>query len=436
VYDAYNRIQKVTEGTSYRDFAYKEPGNLSVAAWSGTGWAPASFTPASSAWFDSNNRMVNALLGIQYDAAGHLTAIGGFTFGYDAEGRMVSSTLNGTTVTYAYDGEGRRVKKGSVVMVYDAFGRLAGEYGGTVEPLEYFTVDHLGSTRLVTSAAGAERQCLDYLPFGEQMVQGMGARGACYANANEPRVKFTGKERDAETGLDWFEARYMSSAQGRFSSPDPENAGALVRDPQSWNMYAYGRNNPLRYTDPGGLSYRVCRTGENGKETNCTTQKNELSDKQFEQFRKGNKGTQIFAVGKVYGVNEDGSRGAQTGTYKQTDVDIDNPAFGAVVQGVQAASPVADARFVAGFYGASALGGLALYGGGAFAGGELTTLGIGTGTASEGSTALTSTLQLSKHAAERMAERGFTRDMFRATIKNGSRYWDPKNGTFNCSGSA
>jgi len=58
--------------------------------------------------------MVNAGLGIQYDAAGNQTAIGGFSFTYDAESRLVSSTLNGVTATYAYDGEGRRVKKGAV----------------------------------------------------------------------------------------------------------------------------------------------------------------------------------------------------------------------------------------------------------------------------------------------------------------------------------
>ena len=58
--------------------------------------------------------------------------------------------------------------------------------------------------------------------------------------------KFTGKERDAESGLDYFEARYMSAAQGRFMSPDPENAGAFAGNPQSWNAYSYVVNNPLK----------------------------------------------------------------------------------------------------------------------------------------------------------------------------------------------
>lgn len=65
-------------------------------------------------------------------------------------------------------------------------------------------------------------------------------------------MKFTSKERDSETGLDYFGARYMSSAQGRFTSPDVPLLDQREDDPQSWNLYSYGRNNPLRYTDPTG----------------------------------------------------------------------------------------------------------------------------------------------------------------------------------------
>ena len=63
---------------------------------------------------------------------------------------------------------------------------------------------------------------------------------------------FSGKERDAETGLDYFGARYFSGAQGRFTSPDEPFADQSPADPQSWNMYAYVRNNPLKNTDPNG----------------------------------------------------------------------------------------------------------------------------------------------------------------------------------------
>ena len=72
--------------------------------------------------------------------------------------------------------------------------------------------------------------------------------------------EFTGKERDAETGLDYFGARYFSSAQGRFTSVDP--IGILKQkmiDPQQWNMYSYVRNNPLRLFDPTGMYVTSCK---------------------------------------------------------------------------------------------------------------------------------------------------------------------------------
>ncbi len=63
---------------------------------------------------------------------------------------------------------------------------------------------------------------------------------------------FTGKERDGETGLDYSGARYYSGAQGRFTSPDEPFADQDVANPQSWNLYSYVRNNPLRAIDPTG----------------------------------------------------------------------------------------------------------------------------------------------------------------------------------------
>lgn len=62
----------------------------------------------------------------------------------------------------------------------------------------------------------------------------------------------TGKERDSETGLDYFGARYFSAAQGRFTSPDPNQAGANLFDPRSWNGYSYVNNRPLSYVDDDG----------------------------------------------------------------------------------------------------------------------------------------------------------------------------------------
>ena len=64
--------------------------------------------------------------------------------------------------------------------------------------------------------------------------------------------KFTGKERDPESNLDNFGARYFTSNLGRFTSPDPANAGRIFGDPQSWNAYSYARNNLLKFQDPFG----------------------------------------------------------------------------------------------------------------------------------------------------------------------------------------
>jgi len=75
-------------------------------------------------------------------------------------------------------------------------------------------------------------------------------RSAKYAPAEEPL--FTGKIRDAETGLDYFGARYLSAPQGRFTTVDPDSAGASPADPQTWNGYSYVYNRPLTLTDPDG----------------------------------------------------------------------------------------------------------------------------------------------------------------------------------------
>jgi len=80
--------------------------------------------------------------------------------------------------------------------------------------------------------------------------------------------QLTGKERDSESGLDNFEARYLGSSLGRFMSPDP--AGLLAQKPiypQSWNLYAYAMNNPLIFIDPTGLDCVYANDAGNGVES-------------------------------------------------------------------------------------------------------------------------------------------------------------------------
>jgi RHS repeat-associated protein len=73
--------------------------------------------------------------------------------------------------------------------------------------------------------------------------------------------KFTGKERDTETGLDYFGSRYDASSLGRFMTPDKPFNDQSAGDPQSWNLYSYVRNNPLRFNDPTG---DACVQGTDG----------------------------------------------------------------------------------------------------------------------------------------------------------------------------
>lgn len=118
--------------------------------------------------------------------------------------------------------------------------------------------------------AGVRRH--DYLPFGEELGAGTGRRTIThgYVTLEDVRMKFTGKERDGETGLDYFVARYYGTTQGRFKSPDEFTGGprelftfsakasvnptfyADPANPQSLNKYTYCLNNPLRYVDPDG----------------------------------------------------------------------------------------------------------------------------------------------------------------------------------------
>jgi len=169
----------------------------------------------------------------------------------------------------------------TTVYVYDAMGELAAEYesvkvynqAGTpspgTNPLSgvtnpcgaltcYVSADQLGSTRMVTDSTGAVKRRYDYLPFGEELGIGTGGRtaGMGYQSSGDGfSPKFTGQVRDWESHLDYFNARYYSPEQGRFVSPDPENAGANPAAPQTWNGYSYAGNNPVNVVDPSGLGF-------------------------------------------------------------------------------------------------------------------------------------------------------------------------------------
>jgi RHS repeat-associated protein len=110
----------------------------------------------------------------------------------------------------------------------------------------------------------------DYLPFGEEIGLIGGRTSQRGYVADGTRQKFTQKERDNETNLDYFLARYYSYTQGRFTSPDPLMASARVSQPQSWNRYSYVLNNPLRMVDSTGLIEKEVADDPVGKTDSCS----------------------------------------------------------------------------------------------------------------------------------------------------------------------
>jgi RHS repeat-associated protein len=180
---------------------------------------------------------------------------GTHSYTYDAENR-ISTVDGGNTATYTYDAEGRRASKNTFTYLYDLAGHQVAELnsgswdrgevyaggrhlatysGGTT----YFPhVDWLGTERVRTNAAGNIAETCISLPFGDGQ--------SCTGSDSGP-THFTGKQRDTETNLDYFDARFYSSTKGRFARPDESFADQDTGDPQSWNMYTYVVNDPLLY---------------------------------------------------------------------------------------------------------------------------------------------------------------------------------------------
>ncbi len=225
--------------------------------------------------FDNGNNHVD---GWSYDAEGNLLNDTIHSYTYDAENRIIS--VDGGATTYVYDAEGRRARKtvGGVAWdyLYDLAGHQLAEVGtggawdrqevyaggrhlATYVPAatNFHNADWLGTERVWTNLAGQIAGTCQSLPFGDGQV--------CSASDPSP-MHFTGKQRDTESNLDNFDARYYSSMMGRFMTPDwsasPEAVPYVnLHNPQTLNLYAYVGNNPTSGVDPGGH-----RSGESGCE--------------------------------------------------------------------------------------------------------------------------------------------------------------------------
>jgi len=244
---------------------------------------------------NNNNRISSS--GFIYDAAGNLKHQGAcpgttYTGVYpersrrDAENRLTSTA----GVTYTYDGDGKRAMKSNgtlywhgggsdTLMETDLAGNLLDEYiyfngqriarrsqtSQTNSSVYYFFSDHLGSSRIVTDSTGAVKEDSDFYPFGGERV---------VVDQLNNNYKFTGQERDWESGLDYFIARHYAFTLGRFLQPDEFTGGPVdvfssndplppgplpyadITNAQSLIKYTYTYNNSLRYTDPNGHEHK------------------------------------------------------------------------------------------------------------------------------------------------------------------------------------
>ena len=251
--------------------------------------------------FNGNNNRADQFA---YDSAGRVKQDYLNRYLYDAEGRVCAAqSLPGGAITlYLYDAEGNRIAKGGgsgsfacvtasatassfspqkwfildgaeqqmtemdygsgawqwahsdvfagskLLATYCATGTA---YCNTSTPTTFALSDWLGTKRVEATAAGGidgnGQDTYASLPYGDQEFNGTGATEHFY----------TGKERDTESGNDYFGARYYSSAMGRFMSPDWSAKAqpvpyAKMDDPQTLNLYGYLRNNPLGGVDADG----------------------------------------------------------------------------------------------------------------------------------------------------------------------------------------
>jgi RHS repeat-associated protein len=422
-YDTLNRITSATttathatDPTDCWGEAYLYD-NLTTAggAWgnlTSIGVASSAYTGCTQENLSQSASTSNRLSGLSYDTAGNVLSDGMHTYTYNAENQLTSAA----GVNYTYDGDGKRVEKSGsklywygmqsdALMETDLSGNLTYEYiffGGkriarrdSSNNVVYYVADHLGTSRVVFGSDGILDQS-DFYPFGGERV---------LTSSSGNTYKFTGKERDSESNLDNFGARYNSSITGRFMSPDPDNESGFEYqdDPQGWNGYSYARNNPLLYSDPNGEIYQICIGGQ------CVN----VSDDEFDQAQQTNgQGGLYLKNGGVYYTDQNGNQ-IQAGTYVQTSVDL-NP----FAQGVGSRlNRMPIQKFIGAVYIGSvvlgATGGAACY---YFCPeGAVPTLGI-EGT-SEAGAAESEGAQLTEHAAQRLAERGISPTQAQEAIK-------------------
>ncbi len=168
-----------------------------------------------------------------------------------------SSGLVDTYYIYSFDGTllAEYDHSGNCVRDYIYSGnRLIAEYKPQTNTYYYYMSDQINSTRIITDGNGNEVYSALYGPYGD--VQKV------WTSTYDPKLKFSGKEREGYSELDYFGARYYDHNSYRFISVDPIiNKEEALSNPQLWNLYAYCRNNPITFFDPDGRKIQIQNKG-------------------------------------------------------------------------------------------------------------------------------------------------------------------------------
>jgi RHS repeat-associated protein len=281
-YDTARRVKEyLPEAGGSQSFTYDSFGNVKRVDYTPAGGA----TISRIIPIEASSNQVGSSAGALYDRAGNMLSYGGTTYEYDSQNMMVRLEGTGKNYAYVYTASDERIgtynalakqwvwtlrgEDGRVLREYTSSGGTNGAgawvwsrdsvYRGTgllasesTAGTRHYHLDHLGSPRLITDAAGTRTAFHTYMPFGEEETSMLQDR---------ERARFTGHERDFIGGtidenkdyLDYMHARYYNPNLARFLSVDPViDTQAALNNPQGWNRFTYVRNNPLVWTDPTG----------------------------------------------------------------------------------------------------------------------------------------------------------------------------------------
>ena len=182
------------------------------------------------------------------------------TYDYDANGQRIKvvTNKNGVVTATYYPTQSYNIASDTQVVTKHIFAgsqNIATIQGGGPDAAIYYNhTDSLNSSSVMSDLTGTIAETMDYFPFGAIRLDTRPSTSSGHSAFSEQR-KYIGQEYDADTGLNYLNARYYNSVIGRFLSQDPMfwSNNQNLADPQSLNSYSYANNNPIRFSDPTGF---------------------------------------------------------------------------------------------------------------------------------------------------------------------------------------